>query len=135
MKFNSLQTRICFTAGLCLLISCASLVSYGLYSSTANQAYVGTEVSALIESGTIREVQNLAESRANAIKAKLQNALDSARTLADALDGQDQAFRNNEGGNNPLTGRFTPYWTRSSDGHVAVQPLVEYDSDARHPNG
>jgi methyl-accepting chemotaxis protein len=149
-----------------------------LYSSTANQAYVGTEVSALIESGTIREVQNLAESRANAIKAKLQNALDSARTLAnalgasksaqsplalgrdqintmllsvlkdnpefngtyscwepDALDGQDQAFRNNEGGNNPLTGRFTPYWTRSSDGHVAVQPLVEYDSDARHPNG
>jgi methyl-accepting chemotaxis protein len=53
----------------------------------------------------------------------------------DALDGQDQAFRNNEGGNNPLTGRFTPYWTRSSDGHVAVQPLVEYDSDARHPNG
>jgi methyl-accepting chemotaxis protein len=139
---------------------------------------VGTEVSALIESATIREVQNLAESRANAIKANLQNALDSARTLAntlgasksaqsplalgrdqintmllsvlkdnpefngtyscwepDALDGQDQAFRNNEGGNNPLTGRFTPYWTRSSDGHVAVQPLVEYDSDARHPNG
>jgi methyl-accepting chemotaxis protein len=153
-------------------------VSYGLYSSNANQAYVGTQVSALIESSTIREVQNLAESRANAIKAKLQNALDSARTLAnalgasksaqsplalgrdqintmllsvlkdnpdfngtyscwepDAVDGQDQAFRNNEGGNNPLTGRFTPYWTRSSDGHVAVQPLVEYDSDARHPNG
>ncbi|MBY8947777.1 HAMP domain-containing protein [Pseudomonas sp. SH10-3B] len=178
MKFNSLQTRICFTAGLCLFISCASLVSYGLYSSNANQAYVGTEVSTLIESATIREVQNLAESRANAIQAKLQNALDSARTMAntlgasksaqspltlgreqintmllsvlkdnpdfngtyscwepDALDGQDQAFRINEGGNNPLTGRFTPYWTRSSDGHIAVQPLVEYDSDARHPNG
>ena len=178
MKFNSLQTRICFTAGLCLFISCASLVSYGLYSSSANQTYVGTEVSALIESATIREVQNLAESRANAIQAKLQNALDSARTMAntlgasksaqspltlsreqintmllsvlkdnpdfngtyscwepDALDGQDQAFRINEGGNNQLTGRFTPYWTRSSDGHIAVQPLVEYDSDARHPNG
>ncbi|KAA8556268.1 methyl-accepting chemotaxis protein [Pseudomonas marginalis] len=178
MKFNSLQTRICFTAGLCLFISCASLVLYGLYSSSANQAYVGAEVSTLIESATIREVQNLAEARANAIQAKLQNALDSARTMAntleasksaqsplslgreqinamllsvlkdnpdfngtyscwepDALDGQDQAFRINEGGNNPLTGRFTPYWTRSSDGHIAVQPLVEYDSDARHPNG
>lgn len=178
MKFKSLQTRICFTAGLCLFISCASLVLYGLYSSKANEAYVGTQVSALIETATIREVQNLAESRATAIQAKLQNALDSARTLAntlgagksaqsplvlgrdsintmllsvlkdnpdfngtyscwepDALDGQDQAFRNNEGGNNPLTGRFTPYWTRSSDGHIAVQPLVEYDSDARHPNG
>lgn len=178
MTFNSLQMRICFTAGLCLFISSASLVLYGLYSSNANQTYVGTEVSALIEKSTIREVQNLAESRANAIQAKLQNALDSARTLAntlaaskttqspltlgrdqintlllsvlkdnpdfngtyscwepDALDGQDSAFRNNEGGNNPLTGRFTPYWTRSSDGHIAVQPLVEYDSDARHPNG
>lgn len=178
MKFNSLQTRICFTAGLCLFISCASLVLYGLYSSNANQAFVGAEVSTLIESATIREVQNLAESRANAIQAKLQNALDSARTMAntlgasksaqsplslgreqintmllsvlkdnpdfngtyscwepDALDGQDQAFRINEGGNNPLTGRFTPYWTRSSDVHIAVQPLVEYDSDARHPNG
>jgi len=153
-------------------------VLYGLYSSNANQAYVGAEVSTLIESATIREVQNLAEARANAIQAKLQNALDSARTMAntlgasksaqsplslgreqinamllsvlkdnpdfngtyscwepDALDGQDQAFRINEGGNNPLTGRFTPYWTRSSDGHIAVQPLVEYDSDARHPNG
>jgi len=172
------RLRICFTAGLCLFISCASLVLYGLYSSNANQAYVGAEVSTLIESATIREVQNLAESRANAIQAKLQNALDSARTMAntlgasksaqsplslgreqintmllsvlkdnpdfngtyscwepDALDGQDQAFRINEGGNNPLTGRFTPYWTRSSDGHIAVQPLVEYDSDARHPNG
>lgn len=178
MKFNSLQTRICFTAGLCLFISCASLVLYGLYSSNANQAFVGAEVSTLIESATIREVQNLAEARANAIQAKLQNALDSARTMAntlgasksaqspltlgreqinamllsvlkdnpdfngtyscwepDALDGQDQAFRINESGNNPLTGRFTPYWTRSSDGHIAVQPLVEYDSDARHPNG
>lgn len=178
MKFNSLQTRICFTAGLCLFISSASLVLYGVFSASANQKYVTGEVSAQIENSTIREVQNLAESRANAIQAKLQNALDSARTLAnafaasktaqsplslgreqintmllsvlkdnpdfngtyscwepDALDGQDQAFRNGEGGNNPLTGRFTPYWTRSSDGHIAVQPLVEYDSQARHPNG
>lgn len=178
MKFKSLQTRICFTAGLCLFISSASLVLYGVFSAAANENYVTAEVSTLIEDSTIREVQNLAESRANAIQAKLQNALDSARTLAsafaaskaeqsplslgreqvntmllgvlkdnpdfngtyscwepDALDGKDQAFRNGEGGNNPLTGRFTPYWTRSSDGHIAVQPLVEYDSVARHANG
>ncbi|WP_230370354.1 hypothetical protein [Paludibacterium denitrificans] len=38
-------------------------------------------------------------------------------------------------GNNPQTGRFTPYWTRSESGAIAVQPLVEYDSDALHPNG
>lgn len=178
MKFKSLQTRICFTAGLCLFISSASLVLYGVFSAAANEKYVTAEVSTLIEDSTIREVQNLAESRANSIQAKLQNALDSARTLVsafaaskaeqsplslgreqvntmllgvlkdnpdfngtyscwepDALDGKDQTFRNGEGANNPLTGRFTPYWTRSSDGHIAVQPLVEYDSVARHANG
>lgn len=178
MKFKSLQARICLTAGICLFVSSGSLVLYGLLSARANEQFVAGEVSALVEKATIREVQNLAESRANAIQAKLQNALDVARTMAntfaaskttqsplalgreqinsvllgvlkdnpefngtyscwepDALDGQDQAFRNGLEGNNPLTGRFTPYWTRSADGHVAVQPLVEYDSLDRHPNG
>ena len=178
MKFRSLQARICVTAGICLFVSSISLVVYGLFTARANEQYVATEVSALVEKSTIREIQNLAESRANAIQAKLQNALDAARTMAnafaaskvtqsplalgreqvntvllsvlkdnpdfngtyscwepDALDGQDQAFRNAQDGNNPLTGRFTPYWTRSAGGHVAVQPLVEYDSPDRHPNG
>ncbi|ROO42465.1 chemotaxis protein [Pseudomonas sp. AF76] len=178
MKFKSLQARICVTAGVCLFVSSISLVVYGLFSARANEQYVATEVSALIEKSTIREIQNLAESRANAIQARLQNALDAARTMANtfaaskvaqsplalgreqinsvllgvlkdnpdfngtyscwepnALDGQDAAFRNAEDGNNPLTGRFTPYWTRSADGHIAVQPLVEYDSADRHPNG
>ncbi|CAH0174547.1 Methyl-accepting chemotaxis protein McpU [Pseudomonas brassicacearum] len=178
MKFKSLQARICVTAGVCLFVSSISLIVYGLFSARANEQYVATEVSALVEKSTIREIQNLAESRANAIQAKLQNALDAARTMANAfaaskasqsplvlgreqinsvllsvlkdnpdfngtyscwepnaLDGQDTAFRNAEDGNNPLTGRFTPYWTRSADGHVAVQPLVEYDSPDRHPNG
>ncbi|WP_028614825.1 methyl-accepting chemotaxis protein [Halopseudomonas pelagia] len=178
MKLKSLQARICVTAGLCLLVSSASLVIYGLFTSRANDQYVSVEVSALVEESTIREIQNLAESRANAIQSKLQNALDAARTMAsafaasktsqspldlgreqintvllnvlkdnpdfngtyscwepNALDGNDFAFTNGEDGSNPSTGRFTPYWTRSADGHVAVQPLVEYDSTDRHPNG
>lgn len=178
MKFKSLQTRICVTAGICLFVSSASLVIYGLFSARANEQYVAMEVTALVEKSTIREIENLAESRANAIQTKLQNALDAARTMAtafaasktsqsplalgreqintvllsvlkdnpefngtyscwepDGLDGQDRAFRNAADGSNPLTGRFTPYWTRNADGHVAVQPLVEYDSEDRHPNG
>jgi methyl-accepting chemotaxis protein len=67
MKFKSLQARICVTAGICLLVSSATLVGYGLFSSRANEQYVATEVSALVEKSTIREIQNLAESRANAI--------------------------------------------------------------------
>ncbi|MCF5029222.1 HAMP domain-containing protein [Pseudomonas syringae] len=178
MKLKSLQARICITAGLCLFVSSASLVAYGLFTSRTNEQYVSDEVAVLIEHSTVREIQNLAESRANAIQAKLQNALEAARTMAstfaaskasqsplmlgreqinsvllsvlkdnpefngtyscweqDALDGKDLISRDAQDGSNPLTGRFTPYWTRSPDGRIAVQPLVEYDSQDSHPNG
>ncbi|MDF5890062.1 methyl-accepting chemotaxis protein [Pseudomonas syringae pv. syringae] len=178
MKLKSLQARICITAGLCLFVSSASLVAYGLFTSRTNEQYVSDEVAVLIEHSTVREIQNLAESRANAIQAKLQNALEAARTMAstfaaskasqsplmlgreqinsvllsvlkdnpefngtyscweqDALDGKDLTSRDAQDGSNPLTGRFTPYWTRSPDGRIAVQPLVEYDSQDSHPNG
>lgn len=52
-----------------------------------------------------------------------------------AIDGNDAGFKTGTNGNNAQTGRFTPYWTRSADGKIAVQPLVEYDTNATHPNG
>ncbi|MCQ4275971.1 methyl-accepting chemotaxis protein [Stutzerimonas degradans] len=53
----------------------------------------------------------------------------------DAIDGQDALFAGTQNGNNDQTGRFTPYWTRGADGKIAVQPLVEYDTMDKHPNG
>ena len=53
----------------------------------------------------------------------------------DAIDGQDALFAGTQNGNNDQTGRFTPYWTRGADGKIAVQPLVEYDTLDKHPNG
>ena len=52
-----------------------------------------------------------------------------------AIDGKDSNFKTGKDGNNELTGRFTPYWNRDSSGNIAVQPLVEYDSKEKHPNG
>lgn len=52
-----------------------------------------------------------------------------------AIDGFDDNFRVDRDGNNPATGRFTPYWTRDDKGKIAVQPLVEYDTYDKHPNG
>ncbi len=52
-----------------------------------------------------------------------------------AIDGADANFRVDKDGNNPTTGRFTPYWTRDDKGNIAVQPLVEYDTYDKHPNG
>ncbi|MEA1673473.1 methyl-accepting chemotaxis protein [Nitrospirillum sp. BR 11163] len=53
----------------------------------------------------------------------------------DALDGQDTAFKDRHDVGSDATGRFLPYWTRDASGHVAIQPLVEYDSHELHPNG
>lgn len=52
-----------------------------------------------------------------------------------AFDGNDNQFKVNRDGNNPDTGRFTPYWIRDTSGAINVQPLVEYDSSQAHPNG
>jgi len=53
----------------------------------------------------------------------------------DALDGQDAAFRSHADVGSDGTGRFLPYWTRDAAGHIAIQPLVEYDNHSLHPNG
>ncbi|WP_374487800.1 methyl-accepting chemotaxis protein [Zoogloea sp.] len=52
-----------------------------------------------------------------------------------ALDGKDALFRTGNDGNNAQTGRFTPYWNRGEGNKIAVQPLVEYDTNDKHPNG
>ncbi|ABD06031.1 methyl-accepting chemotaxis sensory transducer [Rhodopseudomonas palustris HaA2] len=52
-----------------------------------------------------------------------------------ALDGNDAAFKGRQDMGSDTTGRFLPYWTRGASGAIAVQPLVEYDSSERHPNG
>ncbi|EWY38328.1 chemotaxis protein [Skermanella stibiiresistens SB22] len=52
-----------------------------------------------------------------------------------ALDGADDAFRGRKETGTDGTGRFIPYWNRDQDGRIAMQPLVEYDSSERHPNG
>lgn len=52
-----------------------------------------------------------------------------------ALDGRDDAFRLLPQTGTDGTGRFIPYWNRDQNGRIALQPLVEYDSRALHPNG
>ena len=51
------------------------------------------------------------------------------------LDGNDATFKDRHDMGSDGTGRFLPYWTRSASGTTAIQPLVEYDSSERHPNG
>lgn len=52
-----------------------------------------------------------------------------------AVDGRDDTFRNRRETGTDASGRFIPYWNRNASGHIGMQPLVEYDSQALHPNG
>jgi methyl-accepting chemotaxis protein len=52
-----------------------------------------------------------------------------------ALDGQDAQYKGRADSGTDGTGRFIPYWNRDKSGHMAMQPLVEYDSHELHPNG
>ena len=61
------------------------------------------------------------------VRATLEHSEDFIGTSAayepDALDGRDAEFA----GQQPLydaTGRYMPYWTRSADGKVGVEPIV-----------
>jgi len=55
--------------------------------------------------------------------------------LPNAADGNDEGYKGRKDLGTDGTGRFLSYWTRDSEGHIAVQPLVEYDSEEKHSNG
>ena len=50
-----------------------------------------------------------------------------------ALDGMDALYANTEA--HDASGRFITYWNRDETGKISRQALVEYESDAKHPNG
>ncbi|CAN5496965.1 methyl-accepting chemotaxis protein [soil metagenome] len=85
----------------------------------------------------------LSSSRRAQLNAVLRNVLEKNSAFngtysawePNALDGNDAAFKDRKEVGSDNTGRFLPYWTRGASGAIAVQPLVEYDSNERHPNG
>lgn len=101
---------------------------------------LANSVSAIKSYGIVNNEINLTRASLNDILVaslennKLLNGTYSAWE-PNAFDQQDSDMANSMAGNNPETGRFTPYWTRSSNSDIGVQPLVEYDSTEKHPNG
>ncbi|WP_342607226.1 methyl-accepting chemotaxis protein [Vibrio tritonius] len=51
-----------------------------------------------------------------------------------SFDGQDSALLSYRSDTNE-EGRFVPYITRDTNGKISTQPLVEFDSLEKHPNG
>lgn len=182
LKVHSIQMRIAALAGLCLVVAAGTLIAFSIYSSSSTETYVEERTRELSVDDARKILENVAATQAAAVRARLNEAFDAARTTAaafaaldtapaadslearerrqmfsdillailkhnpdfngtysawqpEALDGQDRAFVDSRALGSDRTGRFLPYWTRGSDGSLAVQPLVEYDSEERHPNG
>ncbi len=101
---------------------------------------IASSTSALKYYDLLKNTQSLNRGSFNdMLVAALQKNADFNGTYScwepNAFDNNDSGFMHSTDGSTPDTGRFTPYWTRDSQGKIDVQPLVEFDSNAKHPNG
>ncbi|MDY0308142.1 MAG: methyl-accepting chemotaxis protein [Desulfovibrionaceae bacterium] len=86
MQLKSIQTKIALLSGLCLLVSAAALVGYGVYSTGTTQAEVSRHVGAILENNAKRNLAALAANQAAVIQSALQDNLDTARTMAKTFE-------------------------------------------------
>ncbi|MDW6003836.1 methyl-accepting chemotaxis protein [Vibrio mangrovi] len=84
MTFKSIQTKIALAAGICLFITSGLLVGYSVYSSSVSQQLVSQQVSTIVKSTTISQLEATASNYAQSISRRLEKGLDAAQTLADA---------------------------------------------------
>lgn len=84
-----------------------------------------------------------AELRRDQLNAVLRHVLETNPSLngtysawePDALDGNDARFANNANMGSDSTGRFLPYWSRGSNGNIAMEPLTGYDDRGTNDEG
>ena len=156
IRLKSIQVKIAFWAGCCLLLAAAVIIAYtaiSIYSTTITMAE---------EEGVA-----LAQMQANRIDAEIEVALDAARTLAQTLSAlknrttpialsrvevnvmirqvlasnpkfvgisngwEPDAFDGKDAQyidstGHDETGRFIPYWSRNGAGQITLEPLVDY---------
>jgi methyl-accepting chemotaxis protein len=86
MQLKSIQTKILFLAGSCLLAASAALVGYNLYSSGKTQTVVSKRVTALLEAEAKRNLTMLAANQAAVIQSALEDNLVTARTMAKVFE-------------------------------------------------
>ncbi|MCE0492641.1 methyl-accepting chemotaxis protein [Vibrio salinus] len=84
MKLKSIQTKIALTAGICLFITAGMLVVFSIYSSTTTQGFVSHNVSSLVNNETEKKLVSTAQDYAQSISRRLEEAISSARAIADA---------------------------------------------------
>ncbi len=156
VKIRSIRIRIMLWAGLCLLVTAAGIIAYAsttLYQSKINEAknlarseteqQIG-EIEAkiddslsiartLAESLVAMKTQGMQISRSQ-VNLMLKEILIRNEQLVGSdvfwepnLDGLDALYAGKHETGNTVSGRFAPYWTRSS-GNIELQALKDEEA-------
>ena len=125
------------------LLQVAAVQANGIYIEIRNAMDAARDEATTFAVLAGFDAGTLAADRRGQINAILKSTLEREPRLngtynawePNAVDGHDADIAGKQATDADATGRFVPYWTRGADGHIAVQPLVEYDSRDLHPNG
>lgn len=157
IQLKSIQLKILFWGGLCLLLMATILIAYSAITLRST-----------VLTASENNVQTTAESIGGQLKSDVSVALDASRTIAqmlkairtqqtdlsrdqasdmirqvlednpsflgtytlwepNAFDGKDFQFANEKG--HDSTGRMVPYWSRDENNNLSVTPLVDYETE------
>ena len=86
MALHSIRQKIAIMAGLCLTVSAASLVVYGVVSSRDTNRLVSESVDKILEENAIQNFESVAVGKASLVQSALQDNLDTARTVAKVFE-------------------------------------------------
>ncbi|MDX9753189.1 MAG: methyl-accepting chemotaxis protein [bacterium] len=157
MKIRSVQTKVALTGVLCLVMTCVVIMSIStvmIRKALVRQAETNAMARVELEVATIQLRMNatmdIARNLADSLRVTKENHgsqhLDRETVLAmlhsivaenkdllgaytcwepNAFDGRDQEFSKAAG--HDVTGRFVPYWVRSADGTLVLEPNVDYE--------
>ena len=90
-----------------------------------------------------RDANTPAQLRRDQLNAVLRHVLETNPSLngtysawePNALDGNDASFVGRADMGSDSTGRFLPYWSRGSNGNIAMEPLAGYDDRGTNAQG
>ncbi|MBN2329164.1 MAG: hypothetical protein JXR73_18640 [Candidatus Omnitrophica bacterium] len=160
-QFKSIQLKIAFWSGFCLLATTGVIVAYSVSALYQNALTAAQD-----------QAVNQAQISAATLQQKLEIAIDSARALADSMSAvkdsnqnvqldratvngmlktlleknpdffgvytlwEPNAFdgKDLDFANSPghdATGRFIPYWSRDAQGKTIVEPLTGYEQEGK----
>jgi methyl-accepting chemotaxis protein len=86
MNLHSIKSKIVALSVVCLLVTVAAIVGYGVFSNKRVNALTDARVAALVEAKSREALQSLAATQAGSIRADVDVAFAAARNMARALE-------------------------------------------------